>query len=79
MLRNVFMIVLVTILPVSNVYAYLDPGSGGMLLQLLFGGVAGAIAIVKLYWGQIKAKIFGRKNQSDDENRELTEEHQNDI
>lgn len=79
MLRSVFIIVLVTILPVSNVYAYLDPGSGGMLLQLLFGGVAGAIAITKLYWDQIKTKICGRKKQSEDKNEELKEKHQNDI
>ncbi len=79
MLRSVFIIVLVTILPVSNVYAYLDPGSGGMLLQLLFGGVAGAIAITKLYWNQIKTKICGRKKQPEDKNEGLKEEHQNDI
>ncbi len=38
----------------SNCYAYLDPGSGGILIQLLFGGLAGAIAIIKLYWHKIK-------------------------
>jgi hypothetical protein len=31
-------------------YAYLDPGSGSMLLQVLLGGVAGVAVIVKLYW-----------------------------
>jgi hypothetical protein len=31
-------------------HAYLDPGTGSMLLQVLLGGVAGAVVIVKLYW-----------------------------
>lgn len=30
-------------------HAYLDPGTGGMLVQLLLGGIAGAVVIVKLY------------------------------
>ena len=30
--------------------AYLDPGSGSMLLQLLLGGTAGLILVIKLYW-----------------------------
>ena len=30
-------------------FAYLDPGTGSMLLQLMLGGVAGAMVIGKLY------------------------------
>lgn len=41
----------------QDCYAYLDPGSGGLLIQLLLGGVAGLLAILKLYWFNIKAKI----------------------
>lgn len=32
------------------VNAYLDPGSGSMLLQLMLGGVAGLFVILKMYW-----------------------------
>lgn len=38
----------------SQVDAYLDPGSGSMLVQLLLGGVAGAAVIVKLGWDRFK-------------------------
>jgi hypothetical protein len=38
--------------------AYLDPGSGSMLVQLLLGGVAGLAVIVKLFWRRI-LDIFG--------------------
>lgn len=43
-------------------HAYIDPGTGGMLLQLLLGGAAGALVIGKLYWLRIKEgfqSIFG--------------------
>lgn len=39
----------VLLLP-SFAHAYLDPGNGSMLLQLLLGGVAGLSVILKLYW-----------------------------
>ena len=34
-------------------YAYLDPGSGSMFLQLVLGGVAGVGLILKLYWRKL--------------------------
>ena len=43
-------------------YAYLDPGTGSMLVQMLLGGVAGAMVVGKLYWHQVKA-FFGRGPQ----------------
>ena len=38
----------------SPAYAYLDAGTGTMLLQVLVGGVAGALVIGKLYWHRLK-------------------------
>ena len=45
--------------------AYLDPGSGSMLLQALAGGVAGFAVVGKLYWRRIK-RVFVRRDPSDD-------------
>jgi hypothetical protein len=45
--------------PVRGPRAYLDPGSGSYLLQLLIAGLFGALFVVKLSWGKIKA-FFGR-------------------
>ena len=38
----------------APVEAYLDPGSGGMLLQVLLGGFAAAGVIARLYWSRVK-------------------------
>jgi hypothetical protein len=40
-------------------HAYLDPGTGSIILQLLLGGVAGFMVIGKLYWQRLK-DFFGR-------------------
>lgn len=44
-------------------YAYLDPGTGSILLQGLVAGVAGGIVAVKLYWGKVKHFLpFAKKH-----------------
>ncbi len=40
--------------------AYIDGGSGSLLLQLLLGGVAGLGVIVRLYWSRVTER-FGRR------------------
>lgn len=44
-------------------YAYLDPGTGSMLLQLVLGGVAGAAVAARLYWQRIKS-LLGIKSKT---------------
>ncbi len=34
----------------SSAHAYLDPGTGSMILQVLLGGIAGMAVAIKLYW-----------------------------
>ena len=48
-------------------FAYLDPGTGSMMLQLLLGGVAGALVVGNLYWQRIKT-FFGGKSIHDQSN-----------
>ena len=46
-------IALLTMTEAAN--AYLDPGTGSMLLQLLIGAVVAAMFTAKLYWYRLKA------------------------
>ena len=43
--------------------AYIDPSAGGLLVQILLGGIAGIGVLVKLYWGKL-TKFF-RKEKDD--------------
>ena len=48
----------------QTAHAYLDPGSGSMLLQLVLGGVAGLAVLVKLYWQRLLL-VFGMGQEED--------------
>ena len=50
-------------------YAYLDPGAGSMLLQILLGGLAGLGVLGKLYWHRIR-KLLGARDAEDREREE---------
>ena len=39
---------------ISPAEAYLDPGTGSMILQGLIGAVAGGLVLLKIYWRRIK-------------------------
>ncbi len=42
------------------VEAYVDPGSGSMLMQLVLGGIFGALVMLRSGWQRIRA-WFGRR------------------
>ncbi len=43
--------------------AYLDPGSGSMILQILAGGLAAVAVTAKLYWNRILRFLRIRKDE----------------
>ena len=48
--------------------AYLDPGTGSIILQALLGVVCGGLFCVKLFWTRMQsvaARLLGRSDQSD--------------
>ena len=56
-------ILLLAGLAIGNAYAYLDPGTGSMLLQVVLGGVAALAVALKLFWYRILAFLGLRKNK----------------
>jgi len=38
-------------------FAYLDPGTGSMLLQVILGGIAAVGVALKLFWHKIRIAI----------------------
>lgn len=59
--RFIFAFVLLAVLCPHNAHAYIDAGSGSMILQVLLGGIAGALVVIKLYWHKFLS-IFKRKS-----------------
>jgi hypothetical protein len=48
--------------PLARPLAYLDPGTGSFLIQLLIAGLLGAGFLVKTFWSRI-SMFFSKKNQ----------------
>lgn len=56
---NIKFLFLVTFLffPNNNAYAYLDPGTGSIILQAIFGLIAAIGAYITLFWRKFKDLI----------------------
>lgn len=46
--------------------AYLDPGSGSFILQLLIAGILGGLVALRMSWSKLKARFTRRPEGSDD-------------
>lgn len=53
--------------PLHTAHAYLDPGTGSYIIQVLFGFILGAAYTIKLYWRRIIAMITGFRKPKDEE------------
>ena len=53
--------------------AYVDPGTGSYLLQILIAGLLGAAFALKIYWTRVKdflsGSVFGRSKRKDDRSK----------
>ena len=59
------LLLICVLLLTPNVWAYLDPGTGSMLLQVILGGIAAIGVAVKIFWHRIKLAIgLGKKSGS---------------
>lgn len=50
----------------NSVLAYIDPGTGGIVLQMLAAGFFGALFAVKLFWRKIKGFFTGKKDRDEE-------------
>ncbi|MDH3735658.1 MAG: hypothetical protein OEQ94_01385 [Nitrosopumilus sp.] len=43
---------------ISDAYAYLDPGSGSIVIQSIIGALVGVGIAIKVYWEKVKMKFY---------------------
>ncbi|MDH3690783.1 MAG: hypothetical protein OEU36_15150, partial [Gammaproteobacteria bacterium] len=55
---------ILTLAATEPAYAYLDPGTGSILLQGLIAAIAAGLVVIKLYWQKVKAFLFGRSEKA---------------
>lgn len=56
----------------SPAYAYIDPGTGSLIIQSIIGAIAAIGVTLKLYWHKLRVLIFGRTKVT--EEREVQRE-----
>ena len=59
MVRGFFVVLLIGLVPLQA-QAYLDPGTGSIILQGVIAGAAVALFTIKTYWYKLTA-LFGKK------------------
>ncbi len=50
-------------LTLTSAHAYLDPGTGSIILQAIIGAIAAGATFLKIYWHKF-LKLLGIKNKS---------------
>jgi hypothetical protein len=54
-------------------HAYLDPGTGSIILQSILAGIAVAMGVLRLYWYRLKAFFSGKSRTPDSKDAEDAE------
>ena len=63
-----FFATVLLLLMFTDAEAYLDPGTGSMLLQVILGGIAAIGVAIKLYWHKLRAAFgMAKKEEPEDE------------
>lgn len=67
-LKSLFLLALLLLLVPSTAHAYLDPGTGSYVMQLLIGTVLGGLFALGMFWRRVVAfvkRLFRRGRGSD--------------
>ena len=63
-----WLIAMICLTCAESAFAYLDPGTGSMLLQVILGGIAAIGVALKLFWHKIRIALgMSKMAASEDE------------
>ena len=67
---NLIIMTTVSSLPLAEHPAYLDPGSGSFILQLILAAILGSLVVFRSFWTKIKDFILNlfNCNPAEDDN-----------
>lgn len=68
-MKKIFNLILVfNFFAVNNAYAYLDPGTGSIILQAILGAIAAGVSYCAFYWNKVK-NFFKKNNSKKEKNK----------
>jgi NhaP-type Na+/H+ or K+/H+ antiporter len=65
--KIIFISFIITILFSNKAFAYLDPGTGSIIIQSIIGAIGAGASIGAIYWQKVKYffnKKFKKKNKN---------------
>ena len=68
MKRIILISLLLNFFFINKAFAYLDPGTGSIILQALLGAIAAVTSYCAFYWNKVKnlfKKIFKKKEKTE--------------
>ena len=69
----------IILVSLSPAYAYLDPGTGSIIIQSMIAAAAAGFYIIKIYWYRLKAFFGFNKETETAESVEATNEEQSKV
>lgn len=63
MVTRIFLAAMLLLVPLASAYAYVDPGTGSMVVQVLIAALVGGAAFIGAFW----RKLFRRRRDRDDD------------
>jgi len=57
LLCPILLVLVLVLVSARNAYAYIDPGTGSFMLQILIATLFGSAFAVKLFWKRIRASV----------------------
>ncbi len=65
--KKALLLLLLSFCFLPSAFAYLDPGSGSYIVQMIIAGILGGFYALKLYWNRVVNFIKGNSNADPDE------------
>ena len=56
---TIFVLIFICLVVPRRVHAYIDPGTGNYLLQIIMAALFGALFAIKVFWTKIKGMLAG--------------------
>jgi hypothetical protein len=57
------------VLMTANAHAYLDPGTGSIVLQAIVAGVASSLFVIRMYWQKLLT-VMGMRTEQDNQSKD---------
>jgi membrane protein implicated in regulation of membrane protease activity len=67
---SIILAALFLLVPVVSAFAYIDPGTGSMIVQVVIAALVGSAAFIGAFW----KKLFRKRRNRDDEQTDTGDE-----